>query len=222
MNGSKFNSGSGGVVTSMSVHVGAVDNSPNNQYQVAIYSDNNNTPGTLITKSSTGSLIANSWNTISLPSTSLSPNTNYWLMYNSNGTSSGVNDMTFTSGGIDGFSQSAQTFGSWPTTFPTATVESNFSFNIYTAYLSSTPSPSPTASPTPTPTQSPSNSPSPSSTPLPGDLNGDGHVNLTDLSIMATNYGLSGSAILNPAADINHDGVVNLTDLSLLATNYGR
>ena len=64
--------------------------------------------------------------------------------------------------------------------------------------------------------------PMPSATPIPGDLNGDGHVNLTDLSIMATNYGLSGSAIINPAADIDHDGVVNLTDLSILASNYGR
>jgi hypothetical protein len=50
----------------------------------------------------------------------------------------------------------------------------------------------------------------------PGDLNGDGQVNITDLSILLTNYNSS-----NAAADINNDGSVNILDLSILLSNYG-
>jgi hypothetical protein len=50
----------------------------------------------------------------------------------------------------------------------------------------------------------------------PGDLNGVGQVNITDLSILLTNYNSS-----NAAADINNDGSVNILDLSILLSNYG-
>ncbi len=49
-----------------------------------------------------------------------------------------------------------------------------------------------------------------------GDLNGDGSVNITDLSIFLTYWGTS-----NSTADINHDGTVNITDLSILLTYWG-
>jgi len=52
---------------------------------------------------------------------------------------------------------------------------------------------------------------------LKGDLNGDNNVNITDLSILLTNYGTS-----NAAADINSDGTVNILDLSILLSNYGQ
>ncbi len=54
------------------------------------------------------------------------------------------------------------------------------------------------------------------STAVPGDLNSDGHVTITDLSILLSNYSTS-----NPAADINHDGTVNILDLSILLSHYG-
>lgn len=53
---------------------------------------------------------------------------------------------------------------------------------------------------------------------LSGDVNGDGAVNLTDLSILLSNFGSAGG----PAqGDVNGDGVVNLTDLSILLSNFG-
>ena len=54
---------------------------------------------------------------------------------------------------------------------------------------------------------------------LPADINEDGHVNLLDLSILASKYGQSGSSV--GRADINGDGTVNLLDLSILASKYG-
>jgi subtilase family serine protease len=53
----------------------------------------------------------------------------------------------------------------------------------------------------------------------PSDINEDGHINLLDLSILASKYGESGPGL--GRADINGDGVVNLLDLSILASNYG-
>jgi len=52
-----------------------------------------------------------------------------------------------------------------------------------------------------------------------GDVNGDGHVNVTDLSILATNYGKT--AMTRAQGDLNGDGVVNVYDLSILAANWG-
>ncbi|MFN0136691.1 MAG: beta strand repeat-containing protein [Phycisphaerae bacterium] len=56
--------------------------------------------------------------------------------------------------------------------------------------------------------------------PCVGDLNGDLQVNLTDLSTLLANFGLSGGATL-AQGDLNGDGNVNLTDLALLLGNFG-
>lgn len=53
----------------------------------------------------------------------------------------------------------------------------------------------------------------------PADINQDGHINLLDLSILASKYGATGSNI--GRADINRDDAVNLLDLSILAQQYG-
>jgi hypothetical protein len=45
-------------------------------------------------------------------------------------------------------------------------------------------------------------------------------VNVADLGILATNYGLTGKSWVT--ADFNGDGLVNVADLGLLATYYGR
>jgi len=52
---------------------------------------------------------------------------------------------------------------------------------------------------------------------LSGDLNNDNTVNITDLSILLSDYNTS-----NSAADINLDGTVNVLDLSTLLSNYGK
>src|SRR4051812_33854257 len=56
-------------------------------------------------------------------------------------------------------------------------------------------------------------------TPASADLNGDGIVNLSDLSILMSNFGKTEA---NIKGDINADGTVNLADLSMLLSNYGK
>lgn len=45
-----------------------------------------------------------------------------------------------------------------------------------------------------------------------GDVNGDGIVNILDLTLVAQTFGMQ-----NPEADVNSDGVVNILDLTLIA-----
>ncbi len=55
---------------------------------------------------------------------------------------------------------------------------------------------------------------------IPGDANGDNKVNVVDLGILATNYGVTGSATWS-MGDFNGDKAVNVVDLGILATHYG-
>jgi hypothetical protein len=48
-----------------------------------------------------------------------------------------------------------------------------------------------------------------------GDVNGDGLVNVFDLSTMLSKWGTN-----NAAADLNHDGTVNVFDLSSLLSHW--
>lgn len=58
----------------------------------------------------------------------------------------------------------------------------------------------------------------PSAVPCPADLDGDGQVDLTDLSIQLANFGGPGT----PAqGDLDGDGQVDLTDLSILLSQFG-
>lgn len=52
---------------------------------------------------------------------------------------------------------------------------------------------------------------------LPGDINNDGAVNVTDLSIILTNFGTT-----NVTVDLNNNGKVDITDLSILLSHYGQ
>ncbi len=54
----------------------------------------------------------------------------------------------------------------------------------------------------------------------PGDANEDGYVDVTDLGILATNYG-AGSGFAWGDGDFTDDGIVDVSDLGILATNYG-
>ena len=60
----------------------------------------------------------------------------------------------------------------------------------------------------------------PPTTTTPGDLNGDGTVNILDLSILLTNWGKTGATAAQ--GDLNSDGTVNALDLSILLTNWGK
>lgn len=55
---------------------------------------------------------------------------------------------------------------------------------------------------------------------LPGDANGDKKVDVSDLGILAANYGLTGGATW-AKGDFNNDGKVDVSDLGILAANYG-
>jgi hypothetical protein len=50
---------------------------------------------------------------------------------------------------------------------------------------------------------------------LPGDINGDGHVNTLDLSILIAHDGQN-----YVAADLNHDGTVGAADLAIMLANW--
>jgi hypothetical protein len=55
----------------------------------------------------------------------------------------------------------------------------------------------------------------------PGDANGDGSVDVSDLGILAANYGKTSGAAWD-LGDFNGDGAVDVSDLGILAANYGR
>jgi len=53
---------------------------------------------------------------------------------------------------------------------------------------------------------------------IPGDLNGDGKVDCTDLTIVKAAWGKrAGQAGFNPAADVNGDKVIDIRDLSFVS-----
>ena len=49
----------------------------------------------------------------------------------------------------------------------------------------------------------------------PGDLNKDGIINITDVTLLV-NYVLNSSADMPDTADVNGDGNVNISDVTLL------
>jgi len=56
---------------------------------------------------------------------------------------------------------------------------------------------------------------------IPGDADGDNQVDVSDLGILAANYGITTGATW-PKGDFNSDGQVDVSDLGILAANYGR
>ncbi|MFC5641244.1 Ig-like domain-containing protein [Kitasatospora cinereorecta] len=133
LNASRYVTGAaGGTVTSMSVYVGAVAPAPNNQYQVAIYTDSAGRPGSLVSSSGAGTLTADSWNTVPLTAT-LAPNTPYWLAYNSNGNGATVNNLKYASGGTSGYSTGGTAYGTWPSSFGAVSTGS-LNYSIYATY----------------------------------------------------------------------------------------
>ena len=56
---------------------------------------------------------------------------------------------------------------------------------------------------------------------LPGDANGDGKVDINDLTVVLTNYGQSTGMGSWAKGDFNTDGKVDINDLTIVLTNYG-
>ena len=57
------------------------------------------------------------------------------------------------------------------------------------------------------------------SAPLPGDANGDGKVDINDLTIVLTNFGQTGTTWSQ--GDFNGDGHVDVNDLTIVLSNFG-
>lgn len=190
MTGSRVVNGTAAVsVSSVSVYVGAISASPNNQYSVAVYSDSGGSPAALVAQSATSTLTANAWNT-AVVSASLSASAAYWLMFNANGASGFVDNMYFNADSTNVGVYVARSFGSWPTTFGGGTLATQ-RYSIYATMdvgtPTATPTPGPaTATPTVTPTPgAPTATPTvtPTSTPTPA-----GAGSIIDPSIVWSPY----------------------------------
>ncbi|WP_407988190.1 Ig-like domain-containing protein [Kitasatospora sp. CMC57] len=135
LNGSRIVTGAAPVtLNQLSVHVGAISPAPNNQYQLAVYTDAGGAPGTLVATTAAGTLTANAWNALPVNVT-LSAGTAYWLVYNTNGTGGTVNNMQYSTGafGVGAYQGAAVPFGTWPSSFGTAT-RTTLSYSLYGSY----------------------------------------------------------------------------------------
>ena len=119
LTGSQFTNGaSSATVTYLNIYVGATDSYPNNKVQMALYSDSSNVPNTLLATSVSGLLTPYSWNSVAIPSTTLSASTKYWIMFNDNATSGQLDQPYYTTGGACPIAyNSAYAFGTMPATY---------------------------------------------------------------------------------------------------------
>jgi beta-glucosidase len=155
-------------VTSISAYVGPIDAAPHNHFSLAIYADAGGAPAALIAQTASGILQPSAWNTLPLSAT-LSANTAYWLMYNTDGSSSSVNNLADNSDPGNVGAWAARAFGSWPATFGGSTLQGT-RYSIYVAANGSgSPTPTPTLTNTPTAartsTPTPTNTLAPTTTP---------------------------------------------------------
>jgi hypothetical protein len=135
INVTRFTTGVGGKVVSMSVYVGAVDASvARRSFQVGIYTVSGSAPGALVASSPTGTLVGNAWNTVPITAT-LAANTSYFFGYNTNGSSGAVNNLRYVSGGTSGWRSAGQVFGTWPASFGTFSAQSA-TFTMYATFAS--------------------------------------------------------------------------------------
>jgi hypothetical protein len=119
LNGSRVLNGSTSTsLTSMSVFVRSINSAPENKFQLAIYTDANGSPGTLVASTAQGTLTADAWNTLPISAT-LAPNAAYWFVYNTNSTNTNLNNMVYDSGssGQAVYSGGSIPFGTWPSSF---------------------------------------------------------------------------------------------------------
>src|SRR5713226_4731070 len=128
--------GQNGTLTSMSVFVASpVSAPPNNQFQVAIYADNNGTPGALIASSVSQTIVPDAWNTVPI-SAPVAANAYYWPAYNTNGLAANTNNLRYDAGGATSAWISLEPFGTWPATFGPIGSTSSYRASIYATLLS--------------------------------------------------------------------------------------
>jgi large repetitive protein len=123
-----------GTVTSMSVFIASpVSASPNNQFQVAIYADNNGAPGALIASSVSATIVPDAWNTVPI-SAPVAANAYYWLAYNTNGLAANANNLRYDAGGATSAWISLEPFATWPATFSPIGGTSSYRASIYATF----------------------------------------------------------------------------------------
>jgi hypothetical protein len=126
--------GQNGTVTSMSVFIASpVSASPNNQFQVAIYADNNGTPGALIASSVSQTIVPDAWNTVPI-NVPVTANTYYWFAYNTNGLAANTNNLRYDAGGATSTWITSEPFGTWPTTYGPIAGTSTYSTSMYATF----------------------------------------------------------------------------------------
>ncbi len=126
--------GQNGMVTSMSVFIASpISASPNNQFQVAIYADNNGTPGALLASSASQTIVPDAWNTV-LINAPVTANTYYWLAYDTNGLAANTNNLRYDVGGATSTWITSEPFGTWPATYGPIAGTNSSSASMYATY----------------------------------------------------------------------------------------
>ncbi|MBP7760166.1 hypothetical protein KA093_00010 [Candidatus Saccharibacteria bacterium] len=118
--GKYLSSVSGNIVALSAYMTCPISTAPNNQFRMALFTDNSGTPGTLITQSS-ASTLATGWNTVSVPAATVSSGTVYWIIYLTNGTATNQNCFRTTTGGgtnSSTWTNNGITFGTIAATWP--------------------------------------------------------------------------------------------------------
>jgi len=115
LTGSSFETSlNGAVVSALSADIGPA--SPGDQIGLALYSDLNGSPSTLLASSAITTVSGGGWHTLAISPTTLAPATTYWIVYNA----SGSNDsLSYLSNG-SGYAAYTGTvsFGAMPSTWP--------------------------------------------------------------------------------------------------------
>jgi hypothetical protein len=137
MNANRFVTTAGGKVVSLSAHVGTVGAAPNsNKYQMALYNEASGAPGTLVASTAVGNLTANAWNTLPLTTTPvLAPNTAYYIVYNTNGGNSNLNNLHYMNTSSWTVKWRTQTFGTYPNTFGALTSQEMMTQSVYASFV---------------------------------------------------------------------------------------
>lgn len=134
----RYQTGAGvGPTATISAYIGSasIDNSPNNKYKLALYSDNAGVPGTLLATSAEG-ILTTGWNTLPISAT-LSPSTDYWLAYLMNSTDGAKGNLNFNNGGVSCWYTRSYVSG-FPASSPSCTSGTQ-AFSMYVTFASSSP-----------------------------------------------------------------------------------
>jgi hypothetical protein len=118
-----------GAVSEISLHINTVLDSPNDKYQLAIYSDSAGVPGALLATTAE-QIIASGWSTVAITGATLSPSTNYWLAYITSSIDGSKNRMSYDSTG-NGCSFIQAYASGFPANAPAcATMTRTYSMNV--------------------------------------------------------------------------------------------